>query len=119
MHVAAAAACSANGVKPQRAAKLACIQCWPQHGLGELFESRLLKWWPEKAAVIQAIDWPSIQSVLRTVPPSWAWSWIRTMSGAWLTSHRILNEGGRRGCIFGCEGEPDRQVHYASCPRLA
>eukprot|EP00959_Pyramimonas_sp_CCMP1952_P084141 1759602-Pyramimonas_sp.AAC.1 len=37
MHVAAAAACSANDVKPQRAARIACIQCWPQQGLGELF----------------------------------------------------------------------------------
>eukprot|EP00959_Pyramimonas_sp_CCMP1952_P451751 9458397-Pyramimonas_sp.AAC.1 len=30
MHAAAAAACRENVLKIQRAAKLACIQCWPQ-----------------------------------------------------------------------------------------
>ena len=83
-----------------------------------LIRGRMKKWWPSRSGEIDGVDLSPTRALLLSVSPSWAWPWLRTVSGGWLTSHRILSPRGPGLCIFGCPGSPDRQCHYAVCSRL-
>ncbi len=43
--------------------------------------------------------------------------WLKTVAGAWTTTHR-MSESILWNCIFGCQGCEDTLVHYLTCPVL-
>ena len=46
-----------------------------------------------------------------------AMSWVKTISNAWTTTHR-MHEQQLWTCVFGCVGCDDSTSHYLSCPLL-
>ena len=44
-------------------------------------------------------------------------AWIKTVTNAWCTSHR-MHETNKLNCIFGCRTSPDRLDHYITCNLL-
>ena len=63
------------------------------------------------------VSWlPNINAVLESTKIHTRVCWLKTICGAWTTSHR-LHELDRLNCLFGCS-EQDTITHYLQCPVL-
>ena len=76
--------------------------------LGDAFASRTHlspTWWDDLHCL-----WSNVKIYLRVC-------WLRTISGAWTTTHRMGEERVWQ-CMFGCPNEDDNLLHYLVCPIL-
>jgi len=67
--------------------------------------------------VLSRTDVTNAFEILRSLPPSIAIHWLKTVSNAWCTTSR-MHESSSLPCIFGCAGQEDRLSHYMHCITL-